>query len=458
MRLKIAGGRLYDPTCGWDGEAGDLYIEGRRLVAPLPEVDREIEARGQIVTAAGIELRGQVATYGLNFLRLTNGAPSLQELGESYALLGYTHVHEPFLTAWTAGYVQRQLGRLPVVDTSASLVLNLRELDLWLRSPEHLQEVGQTLLYVLDETRALNFRVVEPFVRYRQGFYAHRGIEPEQALEALAGLARMTGSPLAIEASPAVLRANLPEPGAFHLAALGPALTADDLVEAALAHLEAGATGDLGLMLPGGQAGRPARPVKIDLGWFRPLDLNPPADEAAGRRALALALCCQGSQVAFSGAGLAQAPVTEYPRLFSWLWDHAARRQDWQDDLGAGRYSLSEWVWATRALPARLLGLEDRGRLSLGARADVAIYDVPTYAPPGQWRNYLGRCRTLLKAGEVVVDNFSLVHPEVARATYYRETGAEATPMLEEICQFQSLRRENLWVPEGLGGPWVGVS
>ena len=53
MRLKIAGGRLYDPTCGWDGEAGDLYIEDGRLVAPLPEVDREIEARGQLVTPAG---------------------------------------------------------------------------------------------------------------------------------------------------------------------------------------------------------------------------------------------------------------------------------------------------------------------------------------------------------------------------------------------------------------------
>jgi hypothetical protein len=458
MRLKIAGGRLYDPACGWDGEAGDLYIDGGRLVAPLPEVDREIEARGQIVTPGGIELRGQAATYGLDFLRLTGGAPSLQELGETYALLGYTHVHEPFLTAWTAGYVQRQLAVLPVVDTSASLVLNLRDLDLWLGSPEHFEEMGQTLLHVLDRTRALNFRVVEPFVRYRQGFYAPRTIEPEPALEILARLARLTGAPLSLEASPEVLRARLPEPGAFHLAALGPALTADDLVEAALAHLEAGATGDLGLMLPPGRAGQMARPVKIDLGWFGPLDLNPPLDAAPGRRALALALCCQGAPVAFSGAGLARAPVTEYPRLFSWLWDHAARRQDWQDDLGAGRYSLWDWVWATRTLPARLLGLADRGRLSVGARADVAIYDVPTYAPPGQWRQYLGRCRTLLKAGEVVVDNYTLVHPGVARATYYRQTGAEATPMLEEICQFQSRRRENLWVPEPLGGPWVGIS
>lgn len=457
MRLKIAGGRLYDPTCGWDGEAGDLYVEDGRLVAPLPEVDRKIEARGQIVTPAGIELRGQVATYGLNFLRLTNGAPSLQELGESYALLGYTHVHEPFLTAWTAGYVQRQLAGLPVVDTSASLVVNLREFDQWLRSPEHLEEVGQTLLHLLDETRALNFRVVEPFVRYRQDFYAHRTIEPEETLEVLARLARITGAPLSVEASPEILRAHLPDPAAFHLAALGPALTDDELVQAALGHLKAGATGDLGLMLPGPHAGQTRLPVRIDLGWFRPLDLNPPLDEAAGRRALALALSCQGSQAAFSGAGQVQAPVAEYPRLFSWLWDHAARRQDWHDDLGARRYSLSEWIWATRSLPARLLGLGDRGRLSLGARADVAIFDVPASAPPGQWRHYLGRCRTLLKAGEVVVDNYSLVNPKAPRATYYRQTGAGATPMLAEICQFQSLRRENLWVKEGLGGPWARV-
>ncbi len=457
MRLKIAGGRLYDPSCGWDGETGDLYIRDGYMVAPLSEVDREIEARGQVVAPAGIELRGQVATYGLDFLRLTQGAPSLQELGESYALLGYTHVHEPFLTAWTAGYVQRQLAGLPVVDTSASLVINLRDFDQWLRSPEHLQEVGQTLLYLLEETRALTFRVMEPFVRYRQDFYAHRTIKPERALEILADLARMTGLPLSLEASPEVLRARLPEPAAFHLAALGPALTDDALVEAALAHLEAGATGDLGLMRPGKQAAQTHPPVRIDLGWFRPLDLNPPVDEAAARRALALALCCQGSQVAFSGAGPVQAPLAEYPRLFSWLWDHAARRQDWQDDLGARHYSLSDWVWASRTLPARLLGLEDRGRLSIGARADVAIYDMPTYAPPGQWHQYLGRCRTLLKAGEVVVDNFRLVNPEVSRATYYRRTGAESTPMLAEICQFQSFRWENLWVPGALGGPWVGI-
>jgi formylmethanofuran dehydrogenase subunit A len=378
-------------------------------------------------------------------------------LGESYALLGYTHVHEPFLTAWTAGYVQRQLAALPIVDTSASLVLNLRELDLYLGSPEHLEEVGQTLRFLLEATRSLNFRVVEPFVRYRQDFYAHRAIETDKALAILADLAHRIGMPLALEASPEVLRARLPEPRAFHLAALGPALTDDELLAAALAHLEAGATGDLGLMLPSPSYGQALLPVQIDLGWFRPLDLNPPGDTAAGRRALTLAQLAQGSPVAFSGAGPARAPVAAYPRMFSWLWDHAARRQDWDNDLGEWRYSLSEWIRATRTLPARLLGLEDRGRLSLGARADVAIYDLPTAVPPGQWQHYLGRCRTLLKAGALVVDNFRVVNPKVARATYYRRMNVEPTPIIKEISQFQSCRWENLWVAEGLGGPYVGL-
>ncbi len=457
MRLKIAGGRLFDPACGWAGEVGDLFIEDGRIVAELGEADAVIEARGQVVAPAGIELRGQVATYGLDFLRLTNGVPSLQELGESYALLGYTHVHEPLLTAWTAGYVQRQLAGLPVVDTSASLVLNLRELDLWLNSPEHLREIGQTLNYLLEATRSLNFRVVEPFVRYRQDVYVHRSLDLDRTLEVLADLARETGTRMILEASPEVLRAGLPDPAAFHLAALGPALTDDNLAAAALALLAAGATGDLGLMAVQPQSGAARLPVRIDWGGYCALDLNPPPDEAAARRALALALDYQGTGLAFSGAGPALAPVADYPRMFAWLGDREVRRQDWDADLGDREYSLSEWVWATRTLPARLLGLTDRGRLSPGARADVAIYNLPDELPPVQWQRGLGRCRTLLKAGEVVVDNFSLVNPEVARATYYRRTDAEATPMLAEICQFQSRRWENLWVPAELGGPGVGL-
>jgi len=454
MRLKISGGRLFDPACGWHGEARDLYIEGDCIVPRLSRVDRVMDAKGKAVVAAGLDLRGQVATYGLNFRRAAGGVPSPRELGESYAALGYTHVHEPFLTLPSANYVHCQLAALPIVDTSASLVVNLRDLDLWLRSPEHLPEVGETLMFLLDRTRSLNLRVVEPFVRYRQEFYAHRTMATEEALEILADLAKGQKITLTLEASPEVLRAPLPEPGVFHLAALGPALVEDNLLKTALAHLEQGGTADMGLMAPGGGPGSGAPGMQVDLGWFRPLDLNPAPDDAAARRALSLALQYQGDRLAFSGAGILSAPVKDYPRFFAWLGDRAARSRDWGGELGSREYSLSQWVWATRNLPASLLGLRDRGRLCPGARADVALYDLPPNAGSHPWP---GRCRTLLKAGELVVEDYCLVHPDVARATYCRQTGAGATAMLQEICQYRSFRPENLWVQPELEVEWKKI-
>jgi formylmethanofuran dehydrogenase subunit A len=453
MRWRIAGGRLYDPASDLNGEVRDLFIKDGRIVRSLAAVDRVIPAQGQVVLPAGLDLRGQVATYGVHLLRLGGRAPSPRELGETYAALGYTHVHEPFLTLETAGYVHRQLAALPVVDGSASLVLNLRELDLWLRSPESLGQLGETLPVLLDRTRSLNLRVREPYVRFRQDYYAHRRLAPGPALEALAELAQGQNLTITLESHPEVLKVPLPQPRAFHLAALGPALADDETLEAALAQLERGATADLGL-LPVPEEETEAAPLWVDLGGFKPLNLSPAGDQARGRRALALALEHRGSQLAFSGAGPLQAP--DYPRLFAWLWDREARRQDWGEELGLREYSLAEWVFITRTLPARLLGLPDRGHLKPGARADVALYDLPPGTPAGPGRQHLGRCRTLLKAGEMVVDKFALVKPEVARATYYRPAAA-AGPLLAELLQGGSFRRENLGPPPELEINWARV-
>ncbi len=451
MRLKISRGSLYDPASGRHGEAADLYIDGDRIVARLSRVDRVIEAQGKAVVAGGIDLRGQVATYGLNFRRAGGGLPSPRELGKAYAALGYTHVHEPFLTLATANYVHRQLAALPVVDTSASLVLNLRDLDLSLGSSGQLPVLRETVAFLLEKTRALNLRVVEPFVRYRQEFYASRTLAMGKALEVLAALAGGQNHPLALEASPAVLRADFPEPAAFHLSALGPALEEDEVREAALAKLESGATADMGLMHPVGPEPGP-HAVRVDMGWFEPLELAPGADKAAARRALELALQYRGEALAFSGAGNMQ--VRDYPRLLAWLGDRGARNRDWGQGLEPRELTLGEWARATRNLPARLLGLKDRGHLAPGARADVAIFESLNRQGPGSWP---GRCHTLLKAGEVVVDGFELVKPDVTRATYFRPTGAAETPLVQEICQFRSLRPENLWVRPEVETSWEKI-
>ncbi len=79
------------------------------------------------------------------------------------------------------------------------------------------------------------------------------------------------------------------------------------------------------------------------------------------------------------------APFTTYPDLFSLLMSRETRAR-WIAELPAEamavttlpsiarEYSWTEIAMMTRAAPARLLGLADRGHLAPGARADIAAY------------------------------------------------------------------------------------
>jgi formylmethanofuran dehydrogenase subunit A len=86
------------------------------------------------------------------------------------------------------------------------------------------------------------------------------------------------------------------------------------------------------------------------------------------------------------------APFTAYPDLLALLMSRDLRAQ-WIATLPpaamevttlasiAREYSLDEIATMTRAAPARLLGLHDRGHLGPGARADIAVYaDEPDRA------------------------------------------------------------------------------
>ncbi|MFW6112710.1 MAG: amidohydrolase family protein [Thermodesulfobacteriota bacterium] len=457
MRLKIVGGRVFDPAQGWRGETRDLYVDGDRLVSRLSHVDTVIEARGRAVVPGGLDLRGQVATFGLNFLRLWGLVPHHGRLGELYALQGYTHVHEPFLTLATAGYVHRELAALPVVDVSASLVVNLRDLDLVLKDTERLAELAETLRFFQEKSRTLNFRIMEPWVRHRQEFYNYRTLPLAETLEVLTRLAGELDTTLMLEASPEVLETTLPEPRAFHLSALGPALATDELVDAALAHLERGTPADLGFIWPDKIPGGNGIPVHMDLGLSRPLSLKPEAERDQARRALLLALAGETASAAFSGAGAVLAPVEHYPDFCVWLGDRQARQEFWGEDVQGREFSFFDWISATRTLPARLLGLADRGHLGPGARADIALFDLPQDAED-RWPEHVKICRTLIKSGTVVVEEGRLTQVEAPKAACYRRTGAQSTPLVEELCQFRSFRPENQWRLEDLeGAAWAEV-
>ena len=120
------------------------------------------------------------------------------------------------------------------------------------------------------------------------------------------------------------------------------------------------------------------------------------------------------------------APFTTYPDIFALLTSRDLRAE-WiaklpKEAMAATtlpsitrEYTLGEIATMTRAAPARLLGLTDRGHLCAGAVADVAVYD------DGQDRAKMFRSAALLfKDGELVIRNGKVTHYRFGRALTVR--------------------------------------
>ncbi len=138
------------------------------------------------------------------------------------------------------------------------------------------------------------------------------------------------------------------------------------------------------------------------------------------------------------------APFTAYPDLFALLMDRGLREQ-WIATLPADamavctlpsltrEYSWTEIATMTRAAPARLLGLTDRGHLGAGARADVAVYR-PRSDRAAMFRTtalVLKDGRPIIRDGEVLAAPFGRVLS--VRPGYDSEIDARLGAYYEQI-------------------------
>ncbi len=116
------------------------------------------------------------------------------------------------------------------------------------------------------------------------------------------------------------------------------------------------------------------------------------------------------------------APFTTYPDLFALIMSREARAK-WLADLPkeavemttlpsiTREYSFGEIATMTRVAPAKLLGLKDRGHLSPGALADVAVYnDDPDRAEMFRFAHLV------FKDGDLVVRDGRVTHYRFGRA------------------------------------------
>lgn len=92
MRIKLTGGRVYDPDQGWQGEVRDLFIENDRIVAdPGPETrfEAEYDISGKIVMAGAIDIHSHIAGGNVNTARVL-----LPEQHRNFMARRLGHPHE----------------------------------------------------------------------------------------------------------------------------------------------------------------------------------------------------------------------------------------------------------------------------------------------------------------------------------------------------------------------------
>jgi len=162
------------------------------------------------------------------------------------------------------------------------------------------------------------------------------------------------------------------------------------------------------------------------------------------------------------------APFTSYPRVVSWLMSQAAREKVMKKINRKARrrsllptvdreYTLREVAIATRAGPAKALGLTKKGHLGVGADADIAIYNVnPERVNLSKKyktvRRAFQRAAYTIKNGEVVVKNGEVVK-SINGKTFW--VNVKASPSIIEIAptlqrefeKYYTVRYENYQVP-----------
>jgi formylmethanofuran dehydrogenase subunit A len=143
VRLRIAGGTVYDPANGIDGVVQDVCLEDGRVVAQLPADTPRLDAHGMIVMPGGVDIHSHIAGSSVNHGRRllpeehradpapapeladpghvprsgTGGTvPSTFTTGYRYAGLGYTTAMEAAIAPLAARQAHAELDDTPILD------------------------------------------------------------------------------------------------------------------------------------------------------------------------------------------------------------------------------------------------------------------------------------------------------------------------------------------------------
>jgi len=136
-------------------------------------------------------------------------------------------------------------------------------------------------------------------------------------------------------------------------------------------------------------------------------------------------------------------PFIRYPRIISWLMS-AERRQEMMDNLEVRvwsykrtslgtldrEYDFNEIATITRAAPAKIYGYQDRGELTPGYNADIAVYDlnpndIDPSKEPAAIEKAFGNAMYTIKDGQILVKDGEVVQIKPSQTIWTNVQGYE---------------------------------
>lgn len=460
MMIKIAGGRVFDPTQGLAGEVRDLFIRDGHIVAdpgPGALVDTAYDASGCVVMAGAIDIHSHIAGGNVNTARVllpeqhrnfmarrlnhphSTAKWSCTDTGYRYARMGYTTVVEPAVLPVNALDAHLQMADIPIIDTAGLAILGSDDFLLrLLRGGASQAQINDYVAWTLQATRCLGLKVINA-----GGAAAFKANVRQFDLDDVVPYYGTSSRHILQSLQRAVCDLRIPHPVHVHCNNLGLPGNVDTAIatmEAAqglpmhLAHIQFYGYGQEGARGFSSGAARLMEAfrrhpnITLDVGqvlfgqtvtisgdviaqYSRHGDAHPnkwvvweaECDGAGGvvpyrYRELSFVNTLQWAigleifllaedpwRVFFTTDHPNGAPFTAYPELVRLLMDagyrHSCMARLNQEALALTllpelkrEFSLHEIAVMTRAAPARLLGLADRGHLAPGAVADIAVY------------------------------------------------------------------------------------
>ena len=174
-------------------------------------------------------------------------------------------------------------------------------------------------------------------------------------------------------------------------------------------------------------------------------------------------------------------PFIRYPRIISWLMSNERRMEmienrevhKWVEQRSAlttldREYDFNDIATVTRSAPAKILGMDDRGHLGVGANADVAVYDIePDNFDPSKAANAsivekaFGNALYTIKDGRILVKDGEIVKVVPSKHLWSNVEGFESeeqrilNKIMPQFNKYYTVKFENYLVQDHYINPSV---